>query len=211
MHLGNMFLAEDAITIFDAAIEFNEDLRWIDVASEVAFCTMDLANFARPRFAHRFLNGWLEDSNGYEALSVFRLYFVYRAIVTEKVLEIQRASGGRFSDGRPAKEIENYVALASATTRPATPFLAITHGVSGSGKTLGSQAVVEATGGIRIRSDVERKRLAGFDTPRSHRFRRRSRNLSPRVHRTHLRQAGQDCLGHPGSRFLGHRRRDVSA
>jgi len=40
--------------------------------------------------------------------------------------------------------------------------LATTHGVSGSGKTSGSQALVERTGAIRIRSDLERKRLAGF-------------------------------------------------
>mgnify|MGYP000253015291 CR=1 FL=1 len=41
MHLGNMVLIEDKVTIFDG-IEFNNHLRWIDVISEVAFVMMDL-------------------------------------------------------------------------------------------------------------------------------------------------------------------------
>jgi hypothetical protein len=38
----------------------------------------------------------------------------------------------------------------------------ITHGVSGSGKTSQTQALIEAGGFVRIRSDVERKRLFGL-------------------------------------------------
>jgi predicted kinase len=38
----------------------------------------------------------------------------------------------------------------------------ITHGLSGSGKTFATQALIEATGAIRLRSDVERKRLFGL-------------------------------------------------
>src|SRR5208282_2739027 len=38
------------------------------------------------------------------------------------------------------------------------PALIITHGFSGCGKTTLSQRLVEAIGGVRIRSDVERKR-----------------------------------------------------
>jgi predicted kinase len=40
--------------------------------------------------------------------------------------------------------------------------LAILHGLSGSGKTVVSQIVLETTGAIRIRSDVERKRMHGL-------------------------------------------------
>ena len=41
-------------------------------------------------------------------------------------------------------------------------FLAITHGVSGSGKSTIAGALVASSGAVRIRSDVERKRLAGM-------------------------------------------------
>ncbi|HAO32268.1 MAG TPA: aminoglycoside phosphotransferase, partial [Candidatus Competibacteraceae bacterium] len=37
LHLGNMILADDGqIMIFDG-IEFNDDLRWIDVINDLAF------------------------------------------------------------------------------------------------------------------------------------------------------------------------------
>ena len=38
----------------------------------------------------------------------------------------------------------------------------ITHGLSGSGKTTWTQRLLEATGAVRVRADVERKRLAGL-------------------------------------------------
>jgi uncharacterized protein len=46
-------------------------------------------------------------------------------------------------------------------------FLAITHGVSGSGKSTIASALVASSGAVRIRSDVERKRLAGM-APEQH-------------------------------------------
>jgi len=39
----------------------------------------------------------------------------------------------------------------------------ITHGVSGSGKSQGARWLLERLGAVRVRSDVERKRLAGRD------------------------------------------------
>jgi len=43
LHLGNMILAEDGqVVIFDC-IEFNDDLRWIDVSNDLAFLIMDSA------------------------------------------------------------------------------------------------------------------------------------------------------------------------
>jgi predicted kinase len=57
----------------------------------------------------------------------------------------------------------SYLDLAECYTRPSRPQLWITHGLSGSGKTFITQQLVEATGAIRLRSDVERKRLCGLD------------------------------------------------
>jgi len=49
--------------------------------------------------------------------------------------------------------------------RPAS--LTITHGLSGSGKTTGTRPFIEQQGAIRLRSDVERKRLFDIDPARS--------------------------------------------
>jgi uncharacterized protein len=163
MHLGNMFLEGDAVTIFDC-IEFNESLRWIDVMSEIAFCTMDLEDHARPDFAWRFLNALLEWSGDYEGLALFALYFVYRALVRAKVSRIRAEQADLREDDRAdaLDAVSRYLALAARTLEKKRPFLAITHGLSGSGKTWGTQTLLERYGLIRIRSDVERKRLAGL-------------------------------------------------
>jgi uncharacterized protein len=164
MHLGNMFLERDAITIFDC-IEFNESLRWIDVMSEIAFCTMDLADHKRPDFGWRFLNAVLEWSGDYAGLEVLPLYLTYRALVRAKVARIRRDQPGLPADERErsSRSLSNYLRLAGQSLEQRPRFLAITHGLSGSGKTQGSQAVLERYGAIRLRSDVERKRLAGLE------------------------------------------------
>ena len=46
LHLGNIARIDGELVIFDC-IEFNEEMRWIDVMSEVAFTVMDLEDRAR--------------------------------------------------------------------------------------------------------------------------------------------------------------------
>ena len=143
MHLGNMILRDGKITIFDC-IEFNEDLRWIDVLSEIAFCTMDLEDRGQIELSRRFLNGCLERSGDYSGLAVFPLYFVYRALVRAKVAQLRRQQS-ELSPEEHEKlrdELGNYLDLAASSTRRPRP-LAITHGVSAAGKTWGTQPIVE--------------------------------------------------------------------
>jgi predicted kinase len=163
MHLGNMLLLDDEVVIFDC-LEFNEDLRWIDVASDVAFLTMDLEDRGRPDLAHRFLNGYLEATGDYSLLVLLPFYLTYRAMVRAKVAGI-RLGQSHLSPEEAAHVREafgSYVDLAERYTRPSRPRLLMTHGLSGSGKTFATQQLVDATGAIRIRSDVERKRLCGL-------------------------------------------------
>lgn len=163
MHLGNMVLLDDAVVIFDC-IEFNDHLRWIDVASDVAFLTMDLADRGRPDLAHRFINGYLEATGDYGLLPLLPFYLVYRAMVRAKVAGI-RLEQGAVSPEEAAQlrtAFGSYLDLATQYTQPSQPRLYITHGVSGSGKTHYTQQLVDATGAIRLRSDIERKRLFGL-------------------------------------------------
>jgi len=163
LHLGNMILLDDDVVIFDC-IEFNEHFRWIDVASDVAFLTMDLEDRGRPDLAHRFLNGYLEATGDYGLLVPLPFYLTYRATVRAKVAVIRLGQ----SDLAPEEVTHtreafgSYLDLAQRYTRPSRPRLLITHGVSGSGKSHNTQRLVDATGAIRIRSDVERKRLFGL-------------------------------------------------
>lgn len=159
MHLGNMFMEDGKPVVFDC-IEFNDSFRFIDIMSEVAFTVMDLASHGRTDLAYRFLNRWLEQTGDYAGLRVLRFYLVYRAMVRAKVACIRAHEAGIDPDeaARQEREFDNYIKLATQFAKPHSPKLVITHGFSGSGKTSGTQCLVEK-GAVRVRSDVERKRL----------------------------------------------------
>jgi predicted kinase len=59
--------------------------------------------------------------------------------------------------------MDGHLHLAARFAAARRPQLMITHGLSGSGKTVVSGELVEALGAVRLRSDVERKRLAGLE------------------------------------------------
>ena len=163
LHLGNIALIDAQPVIFDC-IEFNRQMRWIDVMSEVAFTIMDLEDRGRRDLAHRFLNAYLELTGDYHGLNVLRFYLVYRAMVRAKVARMRAAQLNEAGARQAAlAEYAGYVALAKRHARPSRPALIITHGLSGCGKTTLSQALLEMTGAVRIRTDVERKRIVGVE------------------------------------------------
>lgn len=154
LHLGNLILLGGRIVPFDG-IEFNANLRHIDVASEIAFTLLDLLDHQRPGLATWLLSEWLTYSGDFDALTVLRFYLVYRAMVRAKVTALQ--------ENRDASL--NYLSFALRLTNPPAPMLTITCGLSGSGKTyLSSRRLASADflHTVRIRSDVERKRLYGL-------------------------------------------------
>lgn len=166
LHLANLALYEGEIAPFDC-IEFNENLRWVDVISEIAFLAMDLHDRRRPDFAWRLLNAYLEQTGDYGGLAVLRYYLVYRALVRAKVAALSCAHD--ILDGGKLQLCRDYLALAETFIARPRPFLLITHGLSGSGKTTLAGELAARLGAIRVRSDVERKRLFGLEaTARSH-------------------------------------------
>lgn len=163
LHLGNIALIGDEPVPFDG-IEFNPALRWIDVMDEAAFTVMDLLHRGRPDFAYRFLNAYLEATGDYGGVSVLRFYVAYRAAVRAKVSAIRASQPGMSKRGaRDAlAACRSYLELGDAFLTQCQPALIITHGLPGSGKTTFAQAALERLQAIRIRSDVERKRLFGL-------------------------------------------------
>jgi uncharacterized protein len=157
LHLGNIAWHDDVPILFDA-IEFNADLRHIDVISEVAFLFMDLVARAREPLAWRFLNRYLEHTGDYTGLIALPFYLVYRALVRAKVAALRASQG----EATSVSEVMRYLDLAERLSRPQRPRLILMHGYSGAGKTWLSQQLLEALGAIRLRSDVERKRLFGL-------------------------------------------------
>jgi len=151
LHLANVVMLEDEPTAFDC-LEFDPGLRWIDVLNDAAFLVMDLWAHGRRDLALRFLNAYLEHSGDYAGLPTLRFYLVYRAIVRALVGRLQGA----------ASTTPDYLTLAQTLAQASDARLLVTCGLPGSGKSHTTQQLLEAAGAIRIRSDVERKRLHGL-------------------------------------------------
>lgn len=158
MHLGNIVLLDSEPVLFDC-IDFSEQLRWIDVINDLAFLIMDLHEHEVVHHARRLLNRYLEISGDYTGLGVLRFYLVYRALVRAKIAAIRQ---DQHDDDASMDECHHYTDLAGTFIEPVHPVLFITCGLSGSGKTRIGGMLLEYNGAVRVRSDVERKRLRGL-------------------------------------------------
>lgn len=152
LHLDNIVILDGGVAAFDG-IEFDPALRWIDVIDDLAFAVMDFAARGRRDFAFRLLNAWLAHSGDHAGVPALPFAAAYRALVRAQVEHLR----GRDDAAR------RYAQAAWTWTQPMAPKLTITHGLPGSGKTFASQRLLERDGAIRLRSDVERKRLFGLD------------------------------------------------
>ena len=162
IYLDNVTLVDGQVTLFDC-IEFNESFRWTDVMSDVAFFAMDLEDRGLDALANRFVNAYLEHTGDYAGLHVLGYYKAFRAMVRAKVALLRLTQEGISAEEREQvmQRYQSYTALAERYTRIPARIGLLTHGVSGSGKSTLSLALVERLGAIRLRSDIERKRLFG--------------------------------------------------
>jgi hypothetical protein len=162
LHLGNLAWTDDRLLVFDC-LEFNPELRWIDIQSEIAFAYMDLLQRGHPDWAWLLLNLWLERTGDYAGIALLRYYAVYRALVRAKVAAIRTGQTAGPERDVALAEMRSLLELATALTHPQPARLDITHGLSGSGKTTVTRTLMQVPGAIRLRSDIERKRMAGLD------------------------------------------------
>ncbi len=162
LHLGNIVLLEGKVTLFDC-IEFNPYLRWSDIVCDTAFLVMDLLHRGENALAFRFLNRYLEISGDYDGLTVLPYYLAYRALVRAKVAILQITHCNENEKMIALTEYKGYVDLTSSFSEKKSPSIIITHGLSGSGKSTYARSLADNFGAIRIRSDIERKRLALID------------------------------------------------
>jgi len=161
LHLRNLAWIDGQAVAFDC-IEFNRNLSCIDVLCDVAFLVMDLQDRAQHRLANRFLNRYLEHTGDYESLEVLPYYLAYRALVRAKVTAIRLGQPEVPDPDAVRREFQEYLRLARSYGHQDRPVLILTCGLSGSGKTTVTTPLLEQMGAIRLRSDVERKRLFGL-------------------------------------------------
>ena len=163
LHLNNVVRLDGKWTPFDG-IEFNEEFRWIDILSDAAFLAMDFAAQGHLDLERSFVSAYLEQTGDYQAVPLMRWYLVYRAMVRGKVAAIRSSQPNQTAQALQTERRDclEHVGLAEQLTKSEAPRLWITHGVSGSGKSTGTEGLIQQHGALRLRSDVERKRLFGF-------------------------------------------------
>lgn len=165
LHLRNIVRLAGEPVPFDA-IEFSEKIANIDVLYDLAFTLMDLSRQGLGALANRLLNEWLwriadlPAAPHDEALALLPLFLSRRAAIRAYVDSAVTAVSG--ADNAPARA---YQQAALAFLQPASPRLVAVGGLSGSGKTTLAlklaPGIGRAPGAAVVRSDVERKRLAG--------------------------------------------------
>ena len=128
LHCANVVQRDGELWAFDA-LEFDPALRWIDVASDLAFLTMDLQARDRADLRARALDGWLTVSGDFDALNVLAL--------------LRGLPGLRAGQGRPSRRAVNtynhmqqadharqrYLAAAARAAAPPRPALIVMTGL----------------------------------------------------------------------------------
>lgn len=163
LHARNVVRLAAGLRAFDC-LEFEPALRWTDVADEIAFLLADLGARGRPLHAQAFLGGYLTASGDYQACSCLPLFRAHRALVRCKVAALSALGGGQSERAREEarRDSQAYLACALGSLAPRSPLLLLMSGLSGSGKTWLAQRLAPHLAAVHVRSDIERKRLAGL-------------------------------------------------
>ncbi|HKV84912.1 MAG TPA: AAA family ATPase [Ktedonobacterales bacterium] len=151
------------IAIVDC-IEFNDRFHFEDVASEVAFLTMELDEAGRADLSRAFVDGYVAASGDTEVRELLPFYLCYRACVRGKVLSFQLDQTEVPATQREAARQQAsalFELAARYASGPAEPTLLLIGGRMGTGKTTLGAALRHELGWELLSSDATRKRLAG--------------------------------------------------
>lgn len=160
LHARNIVRWQQQWLPFDC-LEFNPELRWIDVMADAAFLFMDLVSHRREDLACEFLSRYLEETGDYAGLRLLPLYASYYALVRAKVDALGAETAGAMERRGLETRLADRLATAVRFSDAKRPAIVIMHGVTASGKSSLSERLVSAIHALRIRSDLERKRLEG--------------------------------------------------
>lgn len=164
LHASNIVRWGSRLLAFDC-MEFEAAFRWIDVADEIAFLLADLQSGDHLPHAQAFLGGYLGRSGDYQACRLLDLYQAHRCLVRAKVTALSATNAaGKSADeiAAPRRQFQAYLDCAGRSLSPRKPVLALMSGLSGSGKTWLARRLAPLMEAVHLRSDVERKRLAGL-------------------------------------------------
>ncbi|MBV8836266.1 MAG: AAA family ATPase [Alphaproteobacteria bacterium] len=167
LHLGNIALIDGKPVPFDA-IEFDPLIAAGDVLYDLAFLLMDLIERGLGGAANVVLNRYLAETqrdDDLDALVALPLFMSMRAAIRAKVTAARLAGAKAQASKTIAGTALTYFNLARALIDPPAPTLVAIGGLSGTGKSVLARALAPGLlpppGAVLLRSDVERKLMAG--------------------------------------------------
>jgi aminoglycoside phosphotransferase family enzyme/predicted kinase len=168
LHLQHVWIEEERgapkLSLIDC-IEFSDELRQIDAASEVAFLAMDLRYRGAPALAELFLRRYAALRDDFGLYTVVDCFAAYRAAVRAKVAGMAARDGAieNAQRARAGESAARHLALARELLRTSAPGpLVLVCGTVGTGKSTVADRIAALCGGAVISSDRTRKALAGL-------------------------------------------------
>ncbi len=154
---------DGGICVMDC-IEFNDRIRYGDVAGDIGFLAMDLDFRGREDLADELMSAYLDAVDDETLPCVLDFYRAYRAYVRGKVesMEVDEPEVPESERAAAVERARAYFALSGRyTAAPHGRILVLMCGLSGSGKSYVGAAVASRLGAAFVRSDATRRRLLG--------------------------------------------------
>ncbi len=149
----HVLLEDGHVEVFDP-VEFDPGLRRIDVAADLAFLVMELAEAGRPDLATALVDEYRSAGGDDGGDSLLAFYATYRAWVRAKVACLR----GDLDHARSLASLAERLSW-----RARRPVVLVICGAAATGKTWLAHELAAAAGLPHLSSDVVRKQLAGLE------------------------------------------------
>ncbi len=162
---SDVFLLDDGPRVLDC-IDFDDELRHIDVVADIAFLAMDLEHLGAPAVARQFVREYREAAGDEFPATLLHHYCAQRAVIRAEVACIrstQRSTAGEQSSAAAGDRAQarSLLALAQDHLHAGRVIVGVVSGLPGTGKTTLARAAGEQLGWPVLRSDEVRRDLVG--------------------------------------------------
>lgn len=152
---------ENEPIVFDC-IEFNDELRHLDVADELEFLAMECEFLGADRLSQKIIAAYQRLNNDRFPQALGNFYKCYRASVRAKVAAIAAEQALSPHDDEPRRRAVGYLKLADRyASQLGPPTLVVVCGLMGSGKTTLATALATQLGCEYLATDAIRRELLG--------------------------------------------------
>jgi uncharacterized protein len=162
----DIFCLADGPRVLDC-LDFDDQLRWMDVLDDVACLAMDLEHLGNAGAAEQFMADYAEFSGHPQPETLLHHYIAYRAVMRAKVTAVRRDQ--QIVPGAPpTTDVDGLVDLGLAHLARAQVRMLLVGGSPGTGKTTLAGAIADAVGGVLLSSDRIRKETLGLEPTERH-------------------------------------------